>query len=101
MFTFAFCVASGVRPRLKTVYNDFNVLNLFWAISYPRYSSEAIYISEVDFYKSKYPVERDVDYIGYDIDNYGLDLGLLLVLSVAWRILAFIALVSVNKEKQR
>ena len=46
------------------------------------------------------PVISNSDY-GYTLNQSSLDLGIMFLIAIGWRILAYVAMVTMNKQKQR
>ena len=95
----AWAVTSGLSPTLKQV-RDYPPLEIIWGLSYPRWASESIYLNSVQDFYDQDRVEVVLKELGFEKDNYGLDLGMLVVLGIAWRILAFLALYFKNRRLQ-
>ncbi|XP_004346076.1 ABC transporter CER5 [Capsaspora owczarzaki ATCC 30864] len=103
---FAFSVCSGLSPRLAQIRDSYSVARIIWDVSFPRYAAEALYISEAKAYTDeesifRAPVLRSLDFLGYRVDNVPFDLGMLCVLGVGFRLIAYLLLVFWNRRKQQ
>eukprot|EP01114_Cavostelium_apophysatum_P016835 TRINITY_DN4868_c0_g1_i1.p1 TRINITY_DN4868_c0_g1~~TRINITY_DN4868_c0_g1_i1.p1 ORF type:complete len:808 (+),score=142.72 TRINITY_DN4868_c0_g1_i1:71-2425(+) len=97
----AISVTSGLSPTLSRV-EDYWPLPILWYLSYCRWSAEAFYINMTQSdprIKDRY--DTVIRGTGYNPDNFALDLGMLFVLGVVWRILAYIAMRLRHRDKQK
>lgn len=88
-----FAISSGLVPRLSRVL-EWWPLPIIWSLSYNRWGGEALAILATRSSISG-PEERIVqafDAEGYNAENFSIDLGLLFVIGVAWRVAAFFRL---------
>eukprot|EP00027_Filamoeba_sp_ATCC50430_P008179 CAMPEP_0168554766 /NCGR_PEP_ID=MMETSP0413-20121227/7959_1 /TAXON_ID=136452 /ORGANISM="Filamoeba nolandi, Strain NC-AS-23-1" /LENGTH=782 /DNA_ID=CAMNT_0008585537 /DNA_START=29 /DNA_END=2377 /DNA_ORIENTATION=+ len=90
-------VTSGLSPTLDQL-EDYGPLQFFWWISYCRWGAESLYVTVISDWSDYMRVK---DNSGYDKDNYGMDLAMMFVLGVLWRIAAYVALRFKNKDKQK
>jgi succinate dehydrogenase hydrophobic anchor subunit len=71
-------------------------------ISYARWASEAWFHYETLPYRDLYMVaEVSAPLFGYTLDRFGLDIAMMLVIGTAYRAVAFVLLVGLNRDKQR
>eukprot|EP01135_Chromosphaera_perkinsii_P004491 Nk52_evm15s284 gene=Nk52_evmTU15s284 len=102
LLVFACAVFSGISPKYADVKSNLSVLRVFWAVSYARYGSEAMYISTADYYRdSSFPVDNDLNNIGYDANNYNYDLVCMIALGLGFRIFAYLGLIFKDRHKQK
>jgi hypothetical protein len=93
----AWSVTSGLSPRLDQI-DDYGPLQIFWWISYNRWAAEAIMVnvaSEWDYIRLKTAVST----VGYKLDSFPLDFSMMILIGIAYRILAFIALMRLARKK--
>jgi hypothetical protein len=84
-------VTSGLLPTLDTV-ADWNVLRIFWYLSYNRWAAEAMVILGSSGTATSGRMEHAISAAGYDADNYSIDLALVFVIGLAWRGATYVAL---------
>lgn len=90
-------VTSGLSPTLIQL-RDYSALQFFWWISYCRWAGEALVLTLIDnFPQLRDRIEFSLRQSGYNPDNFQLDLILLFVIGIAWRVLTLIALVGPRK----
>jgi hypothetical protein len=94
----AFAVTSGLSPTLHQV-KDYPPLIAIWSLSYPRWGAESIYLNVIEQWSGMRP-EVAVNTAGYQLGNYGLDLGMMFIIGLLWRIAAMLALYFRNKHMQ-
>ncbi len=75
----------------------------FWyvVVSYMRWAEEAIYISEISRYTAVYDVQSGLDLFGYSLQNFQEDMLMILALGVVFRIIAFVLLELLNRDKRK
>jgi len=76
---------------------------LKWAygFSFNRWGAEAFYDAETRRFRNLYRVESvSAQYFGYTLDRFALDLGMMAILGVGLRVLAFFLLILTNRRKQ-
>ena len=72
------------------------------ATSYARWGVEAWFTSETELYRSLYMVEQvSAQLFGYTLDRFAMDMGVCVAIGIAFRILAYVLLVVVDRAKQR
>jgi hypothetical protein len=63
---------------------------------------EAIYDHHVRPFRHLYQVDEiDAPIWGYQLDNYGMDIAMIFVLGTAYRVIAFILMIALHRDKQR
>ena len=95
-----FAVLSGGAPNI----NDMNRVGLGWllAISYGRWAAEAWYSDEVMLFENVYEIYTiSAQIFGYTLNRYFFDALMIFILGIAWRIVAFLLLIGLNRQKQR
>ena len=77
-------------------------LGWFLDLSYARWAVEALFHAETVVYREHYMVaEVSAPLFGYTLDRFALDIFLLVVIGVAYRVIAYFALTRLNVDKQR
>lgn len=96
-----FCIFSaalnGFGPTLRDA-SSWGILFL-WELSYNKWATQALFSLAVTPYSHVYRVE-DEPY-GYSIGNVSVDLVMMFVLGLVFRILAYLALRYTNRQKQK
>eukprot|EP00762_Andalucia_godoyi_P006750 ANDGO_06182.mRNA.1 Putative white-brown complex homolog protein 30 len=88
-----FAMCCGFHPTLKDVRRSFSFLQGLWDLSYARWAGEAIYITEVSPFKDDFNLQGGYDLIGYNPDNYVMDICLTVALGIFWRLASYIVLI--------
>lgn len=70
-----------------------------WQISYAKWGAEALYSQEVGFFKGVYDIQSSADVYGYDLNNYSLDIGMMMVIGTALRILSFSVMMFFQRKR--
>lgn len=71
-------------------------------LSYARWANEAWFDYETRPYRSKYLVEEvSAPLFGYTLDRFAVDITMMLLIGTAYRAIAYVLLVRVNRDKQR
>ncbi|TPX72646.1 hypothetical protein SpCBS45565_g00404 [Spizellomyces sp. 'palustris'] len=96
LFAAVFC---GYGPNLKMA-KDWKIL-FIWEISFNKWAAEALYSESVTPYEGIYDIQSPADMQGYTIGQVGLDLGMIIVIGVVQRLIAFGLMVGLNRDKQR
>ncbi|KAJ3039199.1 hypothetical protein HDV00_012522 [Rhizophlyctis rosea] len=96
LFAAIFC---GFGPNLKQA-RRWGV-DFIWAISYNRWASEAIFSDYLRLYWGIYDIESVADSTGYTLGRFGHDMGMMVLLGAAWRVIAFLLMVFTNRDKQK
>jgi len=92
---------AGARPTLPELNAMPFPMFVLPYISFLRWACEGLYITEVRTYINIYNITPGLEIWGYNINNFALDLLMLLTLGVALRIFAFLALVLLNRDKKK
>ncbi len=71
------------------------------AISYAFWSSEAYYAGEVAPFRSIYDIDASSAAWDYNINRFTMDIGLMICLGVGYRIISFILMVLLRRDKQK
>jgi hypothetical protein len=90
----AFSFTSGLAPRISDVEDSWGPARVFFDLSFSRWGAEGI-VSLFANVPGSYDVSRSEAVYrvkGYVLNRFGFDFGLLIVLGVFYRILAFVAL---------
>lgn len=71
-------------------------------MSHARWANEAFFHSETLAYRQIYMVEEvSAPLFGYTLDRFAVDITLMLLIGVVHRVLAFLLLIGLNRDKQR
>lgn len=98
--TIIFAVLNGSGPSIS----DLSRYSLDWilVISYARWGTEAWYSSELVIYDGVYEIQNiSAKLFGYTLQRYNFDLLCIFILGCAFRLIAFILMVCLNRQKQR
>ena len=96
MVVFACTVFSGITPKLRVAKEELGLASFIWEISFARWSVEASVISnarifldstENAFHDSTLAFLKEY---GWKPTNFFFDIGMMIALGVAWRVLALI-----------
>lgn len=52
-------------------------------------------------YKDLYDIQSGLDLLGYKIDNFSLDIGLIIAIGIFFRILALVMMILLNRDKKK
>ena len=92
-------VISGMSPSLKSVKQWH--MTWLWRASPGTWLSEGYFTENISPYRYLYNVNDAAQALGYTLDRFGLDLAMLFVLGTACRVLAFLGLRFLNRQRQR
>ena len=98
--TIVSAVLCGDGPNI----NDMNSWGLGWMLdmSYARWGSEAWYSEELLIFDGVFEIYNlSARYFGYVLDRFWLNIFIMFCIGIAWRVVAFLLLVLVNRQKQR
>lgn len=84
-------VTSGLSPSLDVVSN-WNILRFFWYVSYNRWAAEAFVIMDASGQPTNGRMDRIITATGFDPANLDIDIAIVFMIGIVWRILAYIAL---------
>lgn len=93
VLVFTFNTFSGSTVSLPTLKDMTFPINIFPWISYLTYSHENAYLIEIARYKHIYDVSTSLKNLGYDWNDLDMSIYMVVVFGMAFRILAFLALV--------
>jgi hypothetical protein len=62
---------------------------------------EAFYWQAVSIYEEVYDLNITNEFYGYTFSRVGFDYAMMFIIGVVWRIFGFLAMVGLNREKQR
>ena len=88
-----------MSPTLATV-TSWHV-GWLWQASPGTWLAEAFYSQNLIPLGYLYDINQAADYVGYTLGRFGFDVAILFALGTAYRVLAFFALVLVNRSKQK
>jgi hypothetical protein len=71
------------------------------AISYAFWSSEAFYAGEVLPFERVFDIKSAGEIWDYDLNRYAMDIGIVFALGVGYRIVAFVLMIGLKREKQK
>jgi len=93
-------ITSGFNPTLNSLKNDYGLVGrIIPGVSFARWAMEAFYLAEVRQYEDIYMIQPGLVFWGYNKDYYWLDILLLIILGVVFRIAACVALRFVGRNK--
>ena len=92
-------VISGMSPSLKSVKQWH--MTWLWRASPGTWLSEGYFTENISPYRYLYDVDDAANALGYTLDQFGLDLAMLFVLGTVCRVLAFLGLRFLNRQRQR
>ncbi len=84
-------VTSGLLPTLQVV-SRWNILRVFWYLSYNRWSAEGMVILLNSGEPTAGRMEHAISAAGYDAENLTIDLAMVFVIGLAWRGATYAAL---------
>ncbi|KAJ3202526.1 hypothetical protein HDU67_000461 [Dinochytrium kinnereticum] len=96
LFAAVFC---GYGPNLVQA-GKWNLLWLF-ELSFNKWAAEAHYASSLSIYKGIYDIQFSADLFGYSLTQITRDYVFCFILGIASRIIGFLLLILLNREKQR
>jgi len=91
---------AGGNPTLTKIYSYGILAKVLASMSYSRWGTECLYISELKQYAHEYDVTPSLRYWGYDINNFELDMIMLFTIGTVMRILAFVSLIVFHKNRR-
>jgi hypothetical protein len=65
------------------------------------WGAEAFYSETLKIYKDVYDLDVPNSDYGYTFDRIPFDFGMMILIGCVWRLLAFLAMVFLNRDKQR
>ena len=95
------CMFSGAQPTLQQFSEMPFPLPIIPALSFLRWSVEGLYLAEVFEYRHIYNIDSGMELLGYSVANFSLDLWILFVQGVVFRVLAGLALVLMDRDKRK
>jgi len=101
VFMLSFMMFSGARPTLNELNKMWFPLPYMGNFSFLRFAQEALYITEVEQYKSVYNIEAGLKILGYDLDNFLLDISMIILHGIIFRVLSLLALIFWNRDKKK
>ncbi|KAJ3217335.1 hypothetical protein HDU67_008137 [Dinochytrium kinnereticum] len=96
LFAAVFC---GYGPSLVQA-KSWGIL-WFYELSFNKWAAEAHYALNTSFYRLVYDVELSANIYGYSLGQVITDFVACMLLGVMWRVIGFVLMVSLNREKQR
>lgn len=90
---------NGFGPTLKNA-QDWNLM-FIWEVSYAKWASEALVSEEFTPFGNVYNLTSAVRQYGYTLGQFNLDVSMVFVLGTVLRIITFILLISLHRDKQR
>jgi len=92
---------SGARPTLPQMKTMPFPMPYVPYISYMRWAEEAIYITEIGRFQDVYDVTTGLNLFGYSLENFTEDMTMILALGLAFRIIAYVLLEILNRDKRK
>lgn len=72
-----------------------------WAIQFNMWGCEAQWSETLKVFEGIYDKKLSNVTFGYHLDRVAFDFGMMIVIGVVWRALAYFAMIGLNREKQR
>ncbi|KAI8821183.1 hypothetical protein BJ741DRAFT_637718 [Chytriomyces cf. hyalinus JEL632] len=94
-----FGVLNGFAPTLKEAAEK-GILWIF-NIGVNRWASEVLFILWIERYSAVYDLGVPTEYFGYQVGQTARNLWVMVGIAVAYRVVAFVLLVSLNRQKQK
>jgi hypothetical protein len=91
---------AGGNPTLTKIYSYGLIGKALASISYSRWATEGLYVTELHQYAEEYNVQPSLDYWGYELNAFNLDVAMLFTIGTVLRIGSFIALIALHKNRQ-
>ncbi|KAL5033010.1 hypothetical protein RTP6_001034 [Batrachochytrium dendrobatidis] len=95
LFAAVFC---GYGPSIRQATNW--GVYFIWALSFNMWGCEAQYSDTVNIYKGVYDIDL-TNRSGYTLNRVPFDFGMMVLIGLGWRLIAFILMLTLNREKQR
>lgn len=76
-------------------------MNIIPNVSFLRWAQEAFYITEIRSWQDVYQTEQGMSDLGYSMDNYQLDVFMVLAFGLFFRLCAFVTLIIKDRSKWR
>ena len=92
-------VFSGFGPSLTNA-REWGII-FIWYLSYGTWGSEALYAGELETYSKFYMTSVGADAFGYDLGRFSFDIGMMIILGFAYRMVAFVLLLLTHRDKQK
>ncbi|GAB7328195.1 hypothetical protein MBLNU13_g00219t1 [Cladosporium sp. NU13] len=92
-------ILGGVAPPLRTVKTWH--MEWFWRLSPGVWFTEAYFSQNIMPLSYLYDVNLAAEVVGFTLDQYHLDVGMLVLIGVVYRIIAYLGLVLINRKRQR
>jgi len=94
---------SGMNPRFQQLRKIFNGILYYPSyLSFIRFAIEAFYINEITHYTDIYDnVQSGMDLYEYDISHYTMDMVYVISIGVVGRIIAYLALLLLYRDKRK
>jgi len=92
---------SGIRPTLADVQKMAFPMSILPNFSLLRWATEAVYTTEIDTYVGIYDISQGIEYFGYNLNNFKLDMAMLVVLGLVFRLIAFLLLLLLDRDKKK
>ncbi|KAJ3274969.1 hypothetical protein HK104_003993 [Borealophlyctis nickersoniae] len=96
LFAAVFC---GYGPTL-TQASDWNII-FIWEMSFNKWGAEAMYSASLEPYRGVFDIDASAEQFGYTLGQVGKDLGIMFVIGIVQRVVAFGLLIWTNRDKQR
>ncbi|KAL2916645.1 hypothetical protein HK105_203757 [Polyrhizophydium stewartii] len=96
LFAGVFC---GYGPTLADAKN-WNLL-FIWELSFNKWGAEAMFSDSIWPYRDVYMIDLTAKTFGYTMNRFSVDVAMMFAIGVAWRIIAFVLMIVMNRDKQR
>jgi ABC-type multidrug transport system ATPase subunit len=96
LFAAVFC---GFGPTLNQA-SGWGLAAL-WDTSFNRWGAEALFSEALMPYRAVFQVEQVAGWYGYTLNRFWVDVHFMLLVGLVWRMLAFLLMIALNRDKQR
>lgn len=90
---------SGFGPSLQQA-NSWGLL-FIWELSFNKWGNEALYSATLNPVRHVFDVENSAELYGYTLGREYIDIVAMFVIGIIFRVLAYISLRLVNRDKQQ
>ena len=94
----ALSVTSGLSPQLTDI-EHYQPLPVIWGLSYCRWGAEALYLISVGDQSER--VSAMTKKAGYNPENLGLDLGMMILAGILYRLVTYVFILIVTRKNRR
>ncbi|KAI9102428.1 hypothetical protein DFS34DRAFT_390951 [Phlyctochytrium arcticum] len=96
LFAAVFC---GYGPSLRQAKNWHIIF--IWEMSFNKWAAEALYSESVKYYEGVYDLAAAATHDGYTLNTFGRNMGMIVLIGVVQRLVAFVLMIATHRDKQR